>query len=92
MQTLFDTCNVHAQGIYTMYIIISLLYTSGTQTVKECSIQKDACYSCYLLGSDLFSNVNKSLLEYTLGESKLTIMCAHRQSGSFFYICMELTQ
>ena len=32
MQTLFDTCNVHAQGI--LYIIISLLYTSGTQRVK----------------------------------------------------------
>ena len=29
MQTLFDTRNVHAQG--TMYIIVSLLYTSGIQ-------------------------------------------------------------
>ena len=35
----------------------------------ECSIQKDACYSCRLLGSDLFSNVNK-LYWNTLVDSK----------------------
>ena len=42
MQTLFDSCNVHAQGIPC-----TLLYTSGTQRVKESSILKDELSSAW---------------------------------------------
>ena len=59
---------MYMQKVYHVHNYI-IIYTSGTQRVKE----KDAYYSCRLLGSDLFSNVNKLLLEYTSGIYKLHI-------------------
>ena len=47
-----------------MYIIIHIL---APKELKSAPYKKDACYSCHLLGSDLFSNVKKLLLEYTSG-------------------------
>ena len=47
--------------------------------VREHSIQKDACYcySCRLLGSDLFPNVNRPSLDFVMSISMVHVAAVH---------------